>query len=701
MPSALAYRMVLAADIEVGIGPGAGSGLGARAFLGTNAGPGTGASSNTRILSGVGVGARAKSRADATGSNEVVLRSGGMTKAAPNAGNENFRSFWQAMLKESSTGDGVLRATKPGVTIPTDDAEQEEIPNAGGSGSARATLCCAASKGSAAIASADEQENLSPVNPTAAPVAWLTASSAAAYVPAGTQARGGRAHGMVIAQPASRAAADQPSSQASAPVIARASKQTGRGSTNHQAGTNAQVPETAPVPFDSPFPPIPAFAPLVLPVSAAADPVASFHSAQGLHRPREKAVLSAANSLSGTPQQSIPRKESGLAVPTDRATADGSQFTRMPEQSSAPPAAPMVGTAWGARSGLHSSGPGNGASLHSIAERANSAEERNEPSDTTDAGEDNPTISQSESPAPSTLLAGQSATAEVSATIHRPAFGAAAGANLNVTTSTQTAAAQFSPTSAAAEVHGPNHGERSLAPPMSQSVRRSQAGQTAPQAVREVVLEAPEAAPGTSAPSRPPNGMRGLMEAGSARANPPATDSAGLATRTGAQQIWAALDAGTGVGESGWTHAGVQHAEAGFQDPSLGWVGVRADLSGGSVHAVLLPGSADAAQALSAHLPGLSTYLSEEHARVSTLTIAEAETAAGESRDAAGTGQSPQQNANREAGQGGAREPQPGSQVNPPAASGVAIRGVQAASKSPDMFFPVGASRGTHISVMA
>jgi hypothetical protein len=51
-------------------------------------------------------------------------------------------------------------------------------------------------------------------------------------------------------------------------------------------------------------------------------------------------------------------------------------------------------------------------------------------------------------------------------------------------------------------------------------------------------------------------------------------------------------------------------------------VGVRADLGGGSVHASLVPGSAEAAQMLGSHLAGLNDYLAERHSAVSPVTMA-------------------------------------------------------------------------------
>ena len=70
-----------------------------------------------------------------------------------------------------------------------------------------------------------------------------------------------------------------------------------------------------------------------------------------------------------------------------------------------------------------------------------------------------------------------------------------------------------------------------------------------------------------------------------------------------------------------WTHTGSQRAEAGFQDPALGWVGVRAETAGGSIHAVILPDSMQAAQVLGTHMQGLGPHLSDRHLPVETVSL--------------------------------------------------------------------------------
>jgi len=164
-----------------------------------------------------------------------------------------------------------------------------------------------------------------------------------------------------------------------------------------------------------------------------------------------------------------------------------------------------------------------------------------------------------------------------------------------------------------------------------------------------------------------------------------------------AQDTFAALDAATSPGTPAWTHAGSQHAEAGFRDPALGWVGVRADLNSGGIHATLVPSSAEAAQALNGHLAGLSTHLVEQQSPVASLTMASPSQSGGES----GMGQRMQQGADSDP-QGSAPEAsQAGSQGNRPVASGASVLSASAQSGNSESLTPTGEVRGTHISVMA
>jgi flagellar hook-length control protein FliK len=103
-----------------------------------------------------------------------------------------------------------------------------------------------------------------------------------------------------------------------------------------------------------------------------------------------------------------------------------------------------------------------------------------------------------------------------------------------------------------------------------------------------------------------------------------------------------------------WVRAGAQQAEAGFEDPRLGWVSVRADVNGGAIHASLVPASADAAQVMGGHLDGLNAYLSEHHSTVETITLS---APAGRAQEEPGSqGQGMQQRGGQEPGQGSGQE---------------------------------------------
>ncbi len=175
----------------------------------------------------------------------------------------------------------------------------------------------------------------------------------------------------------------------------------------------------------------------------------------------------------------------------------------------------------------------------------------------------------------------------------------------------------------------------------------------------------------------------------------PATASAGSAS----SETFEALDSAIRLGTPSWIHAGAQRAEAGFQDPSLGWVGVRADASGGQVHATLMPASADAAQALSGHMAGLDAYLTGVHSPVQSLTLA----APANREGAMGSEQGQNQGMNQGPDQNARQDGSPESHIQPVALS-------DSSAVPPEVTVPVGglihATRapgleGTHISVMA
>jgi hypothetical protein len=172
-------------------------------------------------------------------------------------------------------------------------------------------------------------------------------------------------------------------------------------------------------------------------------------------------------------------------------------------------------------------------------------------------------------------------------------------------------------------------------------------------------------------------------------------------TRSSAHDTFAALDADTLTGTPSWIHAEARRAEAGFQDPTLGWVGVRAEASGGIVHATLMPGSAEAAQTLGGHMAGLNAYLAEEHSSVATLTLA-----APEGRESGlGAGQDANQDTNQGMTQGGGQNSPSESQSNPhpvvPAIATAAAREILGLTGNSGRAVGFTGNEGSHISVMA
>jgi hypothetical protein len=102
-------------------------------------------------------------------------------------------------------------------------------------------------------------------------------------------------------------------------------------------------------------------------------------------------------------------------------------------------------------------------------------------------------------------------------------------------------------------------------------------------------------------------------------------ETAETASGTSTAETFSALDGAGGSMQPTWIHAGAHQAEAGFEDPALGWVSVRAGVNASGISAVVLPGSSEAVQALGAHMAGLHDYLAEHHTPVENLTMAPAQ----------------------------------------------------------------------------
>ncbi len=88
-----------------------------------------------------------------------------------------------------------------------------------------------------------------------------------------------------------------------------------------------------------------------------------------------------------------------------------------------------------------------------------------------------------------------------------------------------------------------------------------------------------------------------------------------------AHEAFAAMDAGTNDGSAKWIIADSHRAEAGFQDPALGWISVRAQAGPVGIHATVLPSSETAAEVLSGHLAGLNAHIANRYEHMNAVTV--------------------------------------------------------------------------------
>jgi hypothetical protein len=203
---------------------------------------------------------------------------------------------------------------------------------------------------------------------------------------------------------------------------------------------------------------------------------------------------------------------------------------------------------------------------------------------------------------------------------------------------------------------------------------------------------------GSSIPVRDPAGIgevRGKQEGWVDPARAAGKELSGVTGEemTG-EETFARLDSGSASRPIHWVQAGAHHAEAGYLDPALGWVGVRAESSGGGVHAAVLPGSPEAAQVLGSHLGGLNAFLAQEHGPHATATMA----APHDGRYGAGTdlGNSAGGASHDDADQNGART---GKESDSPVRT--AARAARVVDRSIGSDGSTLRRAGTHVSVMA
>ncbi|HEY1160889.1 MAG TPA: hypothetical protein VGE83_09680 [Terracidiphilus sp.] len=177
--------------------------------------------------------------------------------------------------------------------------------------------------------------------------------------------------------------------------------------------------------------------------------------------------------------------------------------------------------------------------------------------------------------------------------------------------------------------------------------------------------------------------------------------SAGAAAEGVVREAFAALDAEAAPGTPTWMHAGSRQAEAGFEDPALGWIGVRAEMNVGGIHAALVPGSPDAAQALGGHLAGLNTYLTEQHSPVETLTLAAPEGRGAEPGADQGLSQEMHQGSGQDPQQGAYSETQSNSRQSARAIAAAPVAEVSAQAGGQTTTAEFRGPGGGHISVIA
>lgn len=112
-----------------------------------------------------------------------------------------------------------------------------------------------------------------------------------------------------------------------------------------------------------------------------------------------------------------------------------------------------------------------------------------------------------------------------------------------------------------------------------------------------------------------------MVETNSQRASAAHDAASGRITSFDSRETFAALDRLDSAPRPTWIQAGAHRAEAGYLDPSLGWVAVRAEAHGTSVQAALIPGSTHAAAELAPQLPALNAHLAH-HGTQANITMA-------------------------------------------------------------------------------
>jgi hypothetical protein len=250
---------------------------------------------------------------------------------------------------------------------------------------------------------------------------------------------------------------------------------------------------------------------------------------------------------------------------------------------------------------------------------------------------------------------------------------------------------QNNASSSMAGKHGIANGGRSAGTSLIASTRSMVAGAPTQHGTGVIPMQPPAGSEENSgwALGRDMSSTRGTAGTPGDGASERGIAAAGSANR----DTFSALDTESASRTSTWIHAGTHNAEAGYQDASLGWVGVRADLGAGGIHASLVPATADAARALGGHLAGLNAHLAERHTPVETLTLTAPENQGADAGTNSGANQNLRQGSH-EGQQSGGRSETPAIQPVVPAA-------VPSSSGGATDGLPMSGPAGTHISVIA
>ncbi len=177
--------------------------------------------------------------------------------------------------------------------------------------------------------------------------------------------------------------------------------------------------------------------------------------------------------------------------------------------------------------------------------------------------------------------------------------------------------------------------------------------------------------------------------------NPGPGGSVPLASSMSTADTFSALDGASSSMQPTWIHAGAHQAEAGFEDPALGWVSVRAGVNAGGISATVVAGSADATEALGAHMAGLHDYLAEQHSPVETLTLGTVENSGTD----AGLNQNMRDQGQQQSAQDNPANAQALSSIQPTAHAAAPAQSMHmSGDESPAIQLGSG---GRHISVMA